>query len=162
MADASNDQPKRPDYFFGTICALVVVIVVWLLLMPIVPAIAKSTLRRFHLRTESFGVWAIQQPIPSMYNFANRYEVRRVPPDFEAAGFFQPIIEEDHRRYVNHFPTRIFTFANTRGYYLNFNEDRWLHIDSTYRGQTIQTVIHAKQRDDGGFDLVFSDGEASK
>ena len=144
-----RDLARPRDYGFIVIVALVVVMTTWLLLMPLVPAIASATLRRFHLRTGSFLTWAIQQPIPSMYNFANRYEVREFPP-----GLVDPIIDTAEKRYINHFPPRILTFANTRYQYLIEGEDRWVTIDSTYRGQTVETRFHAKALDGGGFELV--------
>ncbi len=144
-----NRKAKRTDHGFRIIVTLVVANAIWLLLMPWVPGIASATLHRFHLRTESFSLWAIQQPIPSMYNFANRYEVDEIPP-----GFFEPIIEVDEKRYINHFPTRILTFANTRYRYLNEGTDRWVTIDSTYRGQSLETRFHAKPLASGGFEMV--------
>ena len=100
--DQNAAIPSRPiDYGFRAIVTLVVLIAIWLLLMPWVPVIASATLHRFHLRTSNFALWAIQQPIPSMYNFANRYEVREIPP-----GLLDPIIENTEKRYINHFPTQ--------------------------------------------------------
>lgn len=148
MTDHS-DPPRTRDYGFIVIVVMVVVVAVWLLLMPFVPAIASATLHRFHLRSESFPWWAIQQPIPSMYNFANRFEVREFPP-----GLVDPILDNTEKRYINHFPTRVLTFANTRYLHLNKGADRWVTIDSTYRGQTVETRFHAKALDGGGFELV--------
>ena len=144
-----NDQPKTRDCGFVAIVAMVVVVAVWLLLTPFVPAIASATLHRFHLRSASFTWWAIQQPIPAMYNFANRFEVREFPP-----GLVDPIIDTAEKRYINHFPTRVLTFANTRYMHLNKGEDRWVTVDSTYRGQTLETRFHAKPLKGGGFELV--------
>jgi hypothetical protein len=142
-------QAQARDYGFLAIVLLVIVVAVWLLLMPFVPAIASATLHRFHLRSKSFPLWAIQQPIPSMYNFANRFEVREYPP-----GLVDPILDSTEKRYINHFPTRVLTFANTRYLHLRKAEDRWVTIDSTYRGQTVETRFHAKALDGGGFELV--------
>ncbi len=155
MAEKEPASSPRRDYAFIAIVALVLLNAAWLLLMPVVPAIASTTLHRFHLRSRSFPLWAIQQPIPAMYNFGNRFEVRKVPPDFISPGFLEPIIDTNRKRYINHFPTRIFTFANTRYRYLADGQDRWLIIDSTYRGQSIETTIHAKPREDGGYDMIF-------
>lgn len=150
MTDSPPTHPRRPDYFFGVIVALVLSIFLWLLLMPWVPAIASVTLHRFHLRTGTFMGWAIQQPIPSMYNFANRFEVREIPE-----GLLDPVLDTAEKRYLNHFPPRILTFANTRYRYLHDGKDRWLTIDSSYRGQTIQTRYHARPRQSGGYDMIL-------
>jgi hypothetical protein len=150
LAANTTTPTRQVDYGFWAIVSLVVLIAIWLLLMPWVPAIASATLHRFHLRTRSFVLWAIQQPIPSMYNFANRYEVREIPP-----GFLNPIFESNEKRYINHFPVRILTFANTRYRYLHDGRDRWVMIDSTFRGQRIESHYHAKPRDDGGFEMIL-------
>ena len=68
-------QGPPPDYGLGVVVALVIAVTVWLAATPLVPAVARATLARFHLRTGSFWGWAIQQPVPAMYNFANRYRV---------------------------------------------------------------------------------------
>jgi hypothetical protein len=147
-----TDKPTKPssrDYGFMAICWFVAANAVWLLLMPVVPAIASATLNRFHLNTSSFAVWAIQQPIPSMYNFANRYEIHKVPP-----GMVDPILVADNQqRYINHFPTRVITFADTR---VDFRDgkDRWFTFESSYRGRTLQTQVHVQAKAGGGFTYV--------
>lgn len=150
MAKESPTQPAPVDLGFKAIVALAIVVAIWLLLMPWVPAIASSTMHRFHLRSGSFTWWAIQQPIPSMYNFANRYEVRELPP-----GLLDPILETSDKRYINHFPARTLTFANTRFRYLHEGQDRWMTIDSSYRGQTLESRYLAQHRESGGFDLIL-------
>ena len=111
-------------------------------------------MHRFHLRSSSFWVWAVQQPIPAMYNFANRFEVQQYPPDFISADFLNPLMVEPERRYLNHFPARVLTFANTRYIYLRDGQDRWVTIESSYRGQQLETKFHAKSRAEGGYDLI--------
>lgn len=145
-----NSRPEsNRDYGFLALVALLMAIAIWLLLMPIVPAIATATMNRFHLRSSSFWAWSMQQPIPSMYNFANRYEVSEYPP-----GLLSPILDPPERRYINHFPSRVLTFANTRYRFLNSGQDRWFTIESSYRGQRLESRFHAKPRAEGGYDLI--------
>lgn len=149
MTDSQERAAKRDLGFIGII-ALVIGVAIWLLLMPLVPAIASVTLHRFHLRTDSFAGWAIQAPIPSMYNFANRFEVRDFPP-----GMVDPIFFEGaEKRYINHFPVRRLTFADARYYLLRQGQDRWLTVDSTYRGQTLESRFHARHIGEGRFELI--------
>jgi hypothetical protein len=129
------------------IVTLVIGIATWLLLMPWVPAIAATTLKRFHLSTGSFAAWAVQFPIPAMYNFANRYEVH------ESAEALSDDSSHASRRMLNHFPARIFTFADGRFMYLRDGDDRWLTIESSYRGQTLQSRFHAEPREGWGYRL---------
>src|SRR6056297_2166418 len=144
--------PPSRDPGFIAIIALVAVNAVWLLLMPWVPAIASATLYRFHLRTSSFAAWAIQFPIPAMYNFANRAAVSEYPP-----GLVDPILSEAPSRCVNHFPTRVVTFGNARYQHLHQGRDRWFTLQSSYRGQTLETRLHLKPIADGGFEVVRLD-----
>ncbi len=141
---------KTTDIGFLLIVTLVVVVVIWLLLTPLVPSVASSSLHRFHLRSDSFAWWSIQQPIPAMYNFANRYQVTEIPP-----GFVDPIFHQlGERRYINHFPVRVLTFADGRARHLYDGKDRWLTVQSSYRGQSLETHFHAKPFAEGGYELI--------
>lgn len=144
-------EASQRDYGFIAIATLVTGVAMWLLLMPWVPAISSATMHRFHLRSSSFASWAIQQPIPPMYNFANRVQVDEMPP-----GMVDPVLNmENESRYINHFPARVFTFANRRYLHLVAGSDRWLTIESSYRGQKLESLMHAKPNTDGhGFTLI--------
>jgi hypothetical protein len=133
-----NPRPQR-DYGYIGITTLVAVVVVWLLATPIVPAVRSATFRRFHLTTGSFAGWAIQQPVPSMYNFSNRYGMYKKPP--------QPGVEP--LRYVNHFPVRPLTFADLRFVWLQAGKDRWMTAKSSYRGCTLTTKYHVARTGNG-------------
>ena len=134
------------DIGFTAIVGLVVVIAAWLLLMPWVSSIASTTMHRFHLRSSSFTWFAIQTPIPSMYNFANTYSVDKIPP-----GLADPIFgrDETKTRFVNHYPARVFTFAGKRYQHLRHGTPRWLTITSNYRGQTLKTLLIANLNENG-------------
>ncbi|TWU57355.1 hypothetical protein [Rubripirellula reticaptiva] len=159
----TQEMPRR-DFGFIAIVALVAVTAAWILLMPWVPAIASATLHRFHLRSSSFVVWAAQFPIPSMYNFANRFEMTDVPPGLIDPILLDPMDGETDKRYVNHFPFRWLTFSNARHRYLRGGRDCWLTIDSSYRGQTLQTRVHAKPDANvpGGFVVIRLPEESSR
>jgi hypothetical protein len=127
--------------------------------MPWVPAIAESTMRRFHLHTNSFAVWAIQQPIPPMYSFANRTEIRTVPP----AEQERQAEDGQHGkgwiggRMINHFPTREFTFANARLRYLRQRKPRWYRLRSTYRGQHVESLYRLQPAAGGGWKVTLQE-----
>ncbi len=152
----SENVSRRPrDLSYRVVCGLIIVVVIWLLLTPFVPAVAMSTMRRFQLASKSFAWWALQQPVPSMYNFANQTQVRSTPP-----GFPEPIIsladENDDRRwrYINHYPTRQLTFANARYAWLREGKDQWLETKTSYRGQVLTSVIHAKYVGEGKYEFL--------
>ncbi len=143
-------ETDKPDYCFLLIVGLVASVTLWLLLTPFVPSVASSSLHRFHLRSDSFAWWSIQQPIPSMYNFGNRFEVAEFPP-----GLIDPIFAVvTERRYINHFPARVLTWASRRNRNLGDGKDRWATIESSYRGQTLTTRFHAQGDGEGGYKLI--------
>ena len=140
--------PSRDPLFIAILIG-VCGVAIWLLLMPFYPAIARITMKRFHLETDSFAVWSAQAPIPTMYNFSNQYEIRDLPE-----GLITPVLDSTRPRYINHFPTRVLTFANGRYSLLNPGQDRWVTMWSSYRGQTLETKVHAKPVGDGRFEWV--------
>ena len=163
--EAPHYAAHRPlDADFLAIVALIMLTAGWVLATAAVPSVARATMARFHLRTDSFLLWAIQQPIPAMYNFANRYELRQWPAGLtDTLGLTQAtshgVIES---RYINHFPLRTVTFANTRYRFLEAGEDRWLTLTSTYRGQSLKTRYRVKADSSGGFEMVRLDDRAGQ
>ncbi len=150
MNGKQTDQPpsSRDPLFAGTVL-LVACVSGWLLLMPFIPAVGRAALKRFHLVTESFPLWCVQSPIPAMYNFGNQYEIRDLPEDL-----FTPVLDSRRPRYINHFPSRIVTFANGRYTLLQPGQDRWLTYRSSYRGQTLETKVHLKPLGGGRFEYI--------
>ncbi|MCC9599670.1 hypothetical protein LOC67_03780 [Stieleria sp. JC731] len=150
----ANAKPKRPDYLFIAILGLASAVSVWLLLMPFYPAIARTTMRRFHLNTDSFALWAIQAPVPAMYNFGNQYEISDLPE-----GLITPVLDTTRPRYINHFPTRLLTFANGRYSLLHEGRHCYLTIRSSYRGQTLESKILAQPLGDGRYEWIRQSSE---
>lgn len=143
-----NVNELRNDPLFSSLLAVILVIALWLLLMPVMPTIARWTMQRFHLNSSSFIAFAIQQPIPSMYNFDNIVEV--IPPDDDETadidtGAFPGY--EDPRRY-NHYPARAMTFADTRFAYLRWKKERMYVLVSRYRGRSLQSVYQIESVED--------------
>lgn len=141
------------DYGFIAILVGVVVIALWLLLMPIIPAIAETTMRRFHLRSGNFAGFAAQFPIPAMYNFANQTKVKNVPPGF-IDPFFGNLDSDESLRYINHFPAREATFSIGRYNHLLDGRDRWFTLDSSYRGEKLRSEIRLKAIAKGRYELL--------
>ncbi len=161
------------SYFLYGIYTLVAVYAAWILLMPWVPAIADASMRRFHLSSSSFGVWAIQQPIPAMYNFANTYEIRQWPRIVSEDLGVTPLIAVSpldglpavgatdfgilHHDYINHFPSRCYTFSAQRIYCCGSHQDRWIVTVSNYRGRSIETLTELKSVGSGEFEVTRTD-----
>ena len=156
---------SKPDAGYYAIVLLVLVIASWLILTPLVPAVAACTLRRFHLRTSTFALWAAQFPIPAMYNFANTYRVTKTPPDgadesdgtdgSDESDESDGMDDFEGTRYANHFPARLITFVDARSRYLVDGEDRWYVIRSTYREQRIESRFHLRPQPAGGYRVVL-------
>ena len=149
ITEAPPVPKAEPDRGFIAITGLLACIAIWLLLMPWVRGISLASMQRFHLRSSSFFAWAAQFPIPAMYNFANRAEIHRYPP-----GLVDPLFEDTQRRHVNHFPIRCLTFADGRYQHLRQHQDRWITVDTSYRGRTVETHFYVKAKPDGRFDLI--------
>lgn len=146
---------RSHDTFALALVALVVTVSGWILAMPMCRPIQTATLERFHLRTPSYWGWAAQQPIPSMYNFENRYWwFAGLAP--EADRGTSRLFADDHSietRVVNHFPGRLLTFGDGRYRLLGKGDEGHLVIRSRYRGQELATVWNATASPRGGFDL---------
>lgn len=149
MTDTPESKPPV-DWLYRLILSAICVVVVWLLLMPFVPGVARMSMERFHLRAPSFAIWAAQAPVPAMYNFANRYEIREIPEGLLMDFAF----EKPEPRYANHFPARVITFGRARYTVLKDGSDRWATLWTSYRGQTVTTKLHLKPIGDGQFEWI--------
>lgn len=149
MNERQETTTRDRDYGFYAILLLVLAVVAWLLSLPFCPFVQRASLNRFHLQTESFALWAAQQPVPAMYNFYNRYEISPSPWKDDASG---EVYWE--RGTANHFPLRLFTFGDDRAIFLRPSELRRIDIWSSYRGQELHTLWIATPSPRGGFDLT--------
>jgi hypothetical protein len=156
-SDGNGDRSERDVGYVGII-GLLCLIALWLLLMPWSREISLTSMRRFHLQTTHFLTWALQFPIPAMYNFANQAEVDSYPP-----GLVDPMLDDTEMRFLNHFPVRCITFADGRYKYLREGNDRWITVVTRYRGRALETRFHAKAKPKGRFDLIrLPDVESGK
>ncbi len=138
---------RTGDWFGLGLAALVAVIAAWLAALPFSPAVQRATIDRFHLVTPSFAAWALQQPSPPMYNLENRYWFAR--RELKPAELVDNPAEGIETGMLNHFPTRIITFFDSRiRLFLNENEG-WLYVRSRYQDQQRVTVYHVHPRDEG-------------
>ena len=66
---------RRPDALSLVIVSAVSFFTIAILSLPVSSVARDAALRRFHLTGWPIAVWAIFQPVPSMYNFENEWEV---------------------------------------------------------------------------------------
>jgi len=135
----------------------------WIAALPLSDSVQETYLRRFHLASASFPGWAIQQIIPSMYNFENKvwacpeplmqFEIDQLENE-EARIVDSSTGQADciHSTTVNHFPTRIATFADTRTLLKRY-PNGYLYLRSRYRGKEIKTTFKVEPGTDAEFNL---------
>lgn len=138
----------RPRGGGGLLYGLLLLVSGWVLLIPLSPAVARITMLRMHLRAANFSLWAVQQIVPSMYNFANQgiHSGESLPAE-ELAN-----LDASDGHYFNHFPVRNLTWvmrhqfrpAGSYGYY-----------QSTYQGITLRSKYHLIPVEEGGWDVVW-------
>ncbi len=138
------------DLSSATFLALITLAALWIILLPLNQTVQKTFLARFHLSSSSFSIWAVQQPIPSMYNFENRVWISAVPitrseldrassdqknapPRVSIPATLVMDLENIETEQVNHFPTRAFTFGKTRWILKQQAETRYYYLSSRYR-----------------------------
>jgi hypothetical protein len=135
-----------PDRGYRLILTVVCLVALWLLAMPVSRFVQETTLSRYHLQTASFMTWALQAPVPAMYNFHNRYRAEP-PPGSPSTG--DPVTGT-----LNHFPIRPYTFGETRSFMLRERSRHMLTAESHYRGRSLTTRWTVVVAGDGGFELI--------
>jgi hypothetical protein len=142
---------RTRDILAAGLVVLMALVAAWLLALPLSPLIQSASLERFHLRSSRFLWWAVQQPIPAMYNFENRYWASRFPLE---RGQLDETPAHIETSMINHFPGRVYTFANNRGRLLHTREPHFLYMRSRYRGRDLWTTWTAVPSPRGGMRLV--------
>lgn len=130
--------------------AAIVGIALWIVALPMSATVQEAYLRRFHLASPSFLSWAIQQPVPAMYNFENqvtisaaKLEELEVKPPESTSDVPTPNPTDENTIadfMINHFPTRSFTFGHTRSH-LKENPAGNYHLTTRYRGREIRSLF---------------------
>ncbi len=150
MSVEESAQCQRPDWGYRAIVTTVFITAIWLLLLPLSQTVQRIALNRFHLQTGSFAAWAVQGPVPAMYNFHNQAIIEPSPWNsmpWDTMPWDQPAFEPQ-RWAINHFPTRTFTFGYER-IAIRDPQHQMITLRSRYRGQTLQTRWLVDQHEDG-------------
>ncbi|MEM0961011.1 MAG: hypothetical protein AAGK21_00560 [Bacteroidota bacterium] len=105
-----------------------------------------ALLRRFHLKPASTAEWVALQPLPGMYNFANRVTVLLEPVPWSRLDS-----EPDSFRmyHVNHYPPREITFANKRQLWRHNGCPWYLYAESAVRGRVLRTRFTVTKEEAG-------------
>ncbi len=70
---------RKPDRGALALVAAVLVFSSVILSLPFSESMRRAALARFQLARWPFVAWVVFQPLPSMYNFENQWEVMRAP-----------------------------------------------------------------------------------
>lgn len=104
--------------------------------------VARFFLARFHLRSESFALWALSAPSPWMYGFENRVLVSATPQT--TSSLLAPTAP-DRWVTLNHQPARVFTFAPLRFLFAQPGM-KYVYLRSRYRDVALETGYEVHSR----------------
>lgn len=163
MFELLNQSWKTKDVPSLLLFAAIAAVGLWIAALPLSTTVQEKYLRRFHLASADFPGWAIQQTIPSMYNFENKawfspeplmqYEIDEL--DNEESRITNPSDGETDNvtsSMVNHFPTRLATWADKRMLLLR-HPNSYLYLRSRYRGKEIKSTFKLEPGTDSEFKL---------
>ncbi len=159
------------DLTSATLLALLTLAAFWIMLLPFNQTVQKTFLARFHLDSASFSIWAMQQPIPSMYNFENRVWISSKPitqsdlhqtisnhknsiPQIETPATLLTDLKNTETEQINHFPTRAFTFGKTRWILKQQAETRYYYLSSRYRNIEHRSAYRLSPISDRQFEVT--------
>ena len=75
LKSCASHKAQDRDWLAVCIVAPIVLYSAAILLLPLGGSVRDAAARRFHLSGWPFAAWALFQPLPSMYNFENRWDV---------------------------------------------------------------------------------------
>ncbi len=110
------------------------------------PELRQQAISQFHLTSLSFGEWAIHQPVPSMYNFANEVWIGNRPKNF-IQGIPAPETFIHHYTWINHYPLRVITFSWYRAMALKDKDYKYISLRSSYRNTFVETCYYLNIKD---------------
>jgi hypothetical protein len=130
--------------------AALVVLSVAILSVAVSPSAQIAAAQRFHLTRWPFYLWALFQPVPSMYNFENRWDVAFARPEGSSAD--DELCRELFHGHINH---HIFNRVLLRRAELErCGLPAQVHFRTDYRGTRIETVYLLTGQPGHGFSVA--------
>ena len=123
---------RQRDYTSIVLFAAISLIAFWTVCLLFVKPVQVAALNRYHLQSQSFLCWSVQQIIPSIYNFENQFEFA------SDSNIPDPKVEK-YLKTLNHFPLRVVTYFEGRVTFLDNESGGELRVRSRYRGQEVLT-----------------------
>jgi hypothetical protein len=137
---------KQRDWFALLLLTFMLGIAAWIVAMPFSSTVRQHAIRRFHVASPSFQVWAAMAPVPAMYNFENRAQFSN---ELIGEGPF----DEDHESWfslqLNHFPARIFTFGEMTSKCFRDHRQGTLEMSTRYRETELTSRWEIQEQPDG-------------
>jgi hypothetical protein len=126
----TSSSKRGPSSAWWPLLLLLILAAGGLVATPLSSAVARARMEAFHLASPSWEQWAPWQLVPAMYSFSNFGQLTHVPElDAERHEGFR----------LNHYPAQLLTF-HERNVEMLQKYQRYLVLESNYRGQKVQTV----------------------
>ena len=130
------DAYRQKDLLAICIVAWILVVIGWSLSMVFSTVMRDMALKRFHLESESFLCWAVNQSVPSMYNFENRVQFTN---QLIGDDPFDSTDETYVKTTLNHFPARYITFGDRVPLSFSATRQGTFEMESRFADTTLTT-----------------------
>ena len=139
-----RDRRAAMSRFGALVAVLILATTVVLLGIVIAPPVRTEMMKKFHLRSRSYGLWCVLQIIPSMYNFANEVWVSATPLTWSQLEKGEEIPNTAHV-WTNHYPIQVLTYWE-RQLYFRGNGLTYVYLRSRYRESTLYSALRVVAR----------------
>ena len=109
-----------------------------------------ASLKRFHLASDNYGIWAAHQFVPSMYNFENKIVFSNLATDPDDLDNLDDLDDQDPKLFkatLNHFPARHITFGHFRKQQFGKHDQAMFRMQSTFQTQRLVSTWKIDKRD---------------
>ena len=135
---------RQRDLLAVCIVAWIIVVIGWSVSMVFSTVMRDMALKRFHLESESFLCWAVNQSVPSMYNFENRVQFTN---QLIGDGPFDATDETYDKATLNHFPARYITFGDMVPRCFSKTRQGTFEMESRFADTTLTTRWEISDRE---------------
>lgn len=118
--------------------SILVVLYIGIALKLIVPQWRERGLAQFHLIADSYLQWALLQPVPAMYNYANEIWISDGPRQ-GPEGHPRAKDDREYHAWLNHYPLRGVSFNWDRDVIVKTRGYKYITLRSRYRGSSLET-----------------------
>ena len=139
-----QDCLRQRDWAASLLGLAILVTAVAALLILVSKPMQVAALKRFHLASDHYGLWAVHQFVPSMYNFENKIVFSNLQTDFDDIDAQDLTLIKTT---LNHFPARHVTFGDFRKKHFGEHDQATFQMMSTFRNQRLVSTWKIDKRD---------------